>query len=132
MGERKTVLVVEDDPELRAAIRGVLDDLGLLAVEATDGSAAEAVLAGMRPDLVCLELLLPESSGYELCELIRRSPAHRDTPILVMSDRAYPEDRAHALEAGADAFIVRPFDEEDLRRRIEALLEPTRGVALAS
>jgi DNA-binding response OmpR family regulator len=57
---------------------------------------------------------------------------HRDTPVLVMSDRAYPEDRAHALEAGADAFIVRPFDEEDLRRRIEALLEPDREVALAS
>jgi two-component system chemotaxis response regulator CheY len=132
MGERKTVLVVEDDPEQRAVIRGVLEAMGLFAVEATDGSAAVAALAGIRPDLICLELLLPESSGYELCEMIRRSPVHRDTPVLVMSDRAYPEDRAHALEAGADAFIVRPFDEEDLRRRIEALLEPDREVALAS
>ena len=132
MGERKTVLVVEDHPELRSEICGLLGRMGLIAVEAADGSAAVTALASIRPDLVCLELVLPESSGYELCELIRRSPAHRDTPVLIMSERAYPEDRAQAAEAGADEFIARPFEEEDLQRRIEMLLELNPPVALAS
>jgi two-component system chemotaxis response regulator CheY len=85
----------------------------------------------LRPDLICLDLVLPESSGYEVCEFIRRSPEHRGTPVLIMSGRSYPADRAHAAEAGADAFIAKPFTEDDLRRRIERLLDSNVS-ALAS
>ena len=56
-----------------------------------------------------------------ICELIRKSPEHSATPVLMMSDRTYPEDRAHAAEAGADAFLAKPFTEKTLRERIEAL-----------
>jgi two-component system chemotaxis response regulator CheY len=132
MGARKTVLVVEDHPALCSAIRDLLQGMGLDAVEASDGTSALARLASMRPDLVCLDLVLPESSGYELCEFIRRSPEHRGTPVLIMSARVYPEDRAHAAEAGADDFIAKPFTEDDLRRRIESLLYADRPATLAS
>jgi DNA-binding response OmpR family regulator len=64
---------------------------------------------------------LPDSSGYDVCEFIRRSPEHSATPVLMMSERTYPEDRAHAAEAGADAFLAKPFTEKTLRERIEAL-----------
>src|SRR5207302_1630539 len=131
MAGRKTVLVVEDHPPVRSAIREMFQRMGYDAVEAGDGTAAMARLAGMRPDLVCLDLVLPESSGYEVCEFIRRSPEHRETPILIMSGRSYPEDRAHAAEAGADAFISKPFDEDELRGRIESLLD-ANPTALAS
>jgi two-component system chemotaxis response regulator CheY len=132
MGKRKTVLVVEDHPPLRIAICDLLGRMGIDAVEAPDGAAAMDRLVGLRPDLVCLDLFLPESSGYEVCEFIRLSPELRNTPILIMSERAYPVDRAHALEAGADAFIVKPFTEDELRRRIESLLDADRLAALAS
>ncbi len=117
---------------MRSAICDLLLLMGLDTVEASDGSSAMTRLASMRPDLVCLDLVLPETSGFEVCEFIRRSPEHRGTPVLIMSARAYPEDRAHAAEAGADAFIAKPFTEDDLRRRIESLLHTHRPTALAS
>jgi|ERR1700682_3569615 len=122
MRERKTVLVVEDHPPLRNFIGDILRRMGHEPVEASDGASAINRLAGCTPDLVCLALVLPESSGYDVCEFIRRSPLHRRTPVLIMSERAYPADRAHAAEVGADAFIAKPFTEQDLRRRIETLL----------
>jgi DNA-binding response OmpR family regulator len=121
--QRKIVLVVEDHPSLRDAIRDLLNRMGLDTVEAGDGNSAMSRLACCNPDLVCLDLVLPESSGYDVCEFIRRSPQHRATPVLIMSERAYPEDRAHAAEVGANAFIAKPFSEANLRRRIETLLE---------
>ena len=128
----KTVLVVEDDPLLRVGIVELLQGMGFIAVEAADGASAMARLASVRPDLVCLDLILPEASGYEVCEFIRRSPDHRETPVLIMSGRSYPMDRAQAAEAGADAFLAKPFSAEDLRRRIERLLEASRPAAIAS
>lgn len=128
---RKTVLVVEDHPPLRAAICRLLRQMGLESVEASDVATALGRLATAEPDLVFLDLVLPEGSGYELCELIRSSPRFRSTPILAASERAYPADRAHASEAGADAFIAKPFTVVQLRKRIESLLD--RGpAALAS
>lgn len=121
-GRRRTVLVVEDHPEIRSGIRAVFHRMGIETLEAADAQAALSHLRSSKPDIVCLDLVLPESSGYELCEFIRKSPGHQRTPILMMSDRAYPEDRAHAAEAGADAFLIKPFSDETLRRRIEALL----------
>ncbi len=124
MVKRKTALVVEDHPQIRSGIRALFERMGIETVEAADAHAALARLASCRPDVICLDLVLPESSGYELCEIIRKSPEHGATPILMMSDRAYPEDRAHAVEAGASAFLIKPFTEDALRRRIEALLAP--------
>ena len=119
---RRTALVVEDHPEIRSGIRALFQRMGIETVEAADAQSALSRLEGCTPDVICLDLVLPESSGYEICEFIRKSPAHQRTPILMMSDRAYPEDRAHAAEAGANAFLVKPFSEETLRKRIEALL----------
>jgi DNA-binding response OmpR family regulator len=130
--QRKIVLVVEDHPSLRGAIRDLLHRMGLDTVEAGDGTSAMSRLACCRPDLVCLDLVLPESSGYEVCEFIRRSPQHGTTPVLIMSERSYPEDRAHAAEVGANAFIAKPFTEADLRRRIESLLGPADANRLAA
>ena len=130
--QRRTILVVEDHPPQLAAIRAVVSEMGLDLIVAADGAAAKECLARAVPDVVCLELLLPDSSGYELCELIRSSPAHRDVPILVLSDRASPGDRAHALEVGADAFLVKPWLDDQLRARIELLLERRGGPARAA
>ena len=99
--------------------------MGFETVEASDATSALQRLAACSPDLICLDLVLPESSGYELCEFIRTLPEHRATPLLMMSDRAYPADRTHAAEVGADGFIAKPFGAEILRRAIETLLRST-------
>ena len=117
----KTALLVDDHPEIRNQIRAFLRRLGFETVEAGDARSAIDRLSTCRPDMICLDLVLPDSSGYDICEFIRRSPVHGATPILMMSDRTYPEDRAHAAEAGADAFLAKPITEKALRERIESL-----------
>ena len=124
---RKTVLVVEDHPRFRSALRAHLQRMGFDTVEASDAAAAMHHLAVCRPDVICVDLVLPESSGYELCEFIRKSPQHRATPVLVMSDRAYPADRAHAADVGADLFVKKPVNVERLCRWIERLLQGARA-----
>jgi CheY-like chemotaxis protein len=120
--QRKTVLVVEDNPDLRDAMVGQLCEMGLDHCEAGDVRSAVEQLILRRPDLACLDLVLPELSGYELCEFIRRSPALRDVPILMMSGRSLPEDQALAEEAGASAYLPKPFTLEQFEWAVRELL----------
>jgi DNA-binding response OmpR family regulator len=120
--QRKTVLVVEDNPDLRQAIIAELSEMGLDYCEAGDARSAIEQLIIRRPDLACLDLVLPELSGFELCEFIRRSPVLGNVPILMMSGRSLPEDRALAEEAGASAYLPKPFTLEQFGRAVRALL----------
>ncbi len=123
MKARRTVLLVEDHPSLRRSLRKSLKQMGFDTLEAADGNSAIHQLTECAPDLVCLELVLPESNGYELCEFIRQSPQHQKVPVLMMSGRGYPEDRAHAAEAGANGFLTKPFSEQEFRARIRSLID---------
>ncbi|MFL5274886.1 MAG: response regulator, partial [Myxococcales bacterium] len=74
-------LVVEDDPALRRMVATYLKAMGIFAIEAPDGRTALRELDGKVPDVICLDLMLPELSGYDLCEHIRRAPLLRDVPV---------------------------------------------------
>src|SRR5205085_7364502 len=106
---RKQVLVVEDDPEIRKLLAKFLERLGLVAIEAATGKAALVTLEKLTPELVCLDLMLPELSGYQICERIRATPHLAKVPVLVISARSTPPDRALAEELGADAYLVKPL-----------------------
>ena len=121
------VLVVDDDPPVRKLARACLEAMGLGVEEAACGKTALAKLAAAAPALVCLELALPELSGYDVCEFIRRSPSLRDVPVLMMSDHSYPEDRAYALEAGAAAFLAKPFTPKTFAESVRRLLQGVGG-----
>lgn len=114
--ERKKVLLVEDHPSLRSNLRRSLEQLGFDILEAADGRTALHRLESCTPDLVCLDLVLPESSGYDICELIRNSPRHRHTMVLVMSRHSFPEDD----------FLAKPFSTLESCAHVEALLDHTR------
>ena len=118
------VLVVEDDPELRKLICKHLESLGLEINQAATGKAALDALDKTTPALVCLDLMLPEQSGYSVCERMRRELRLLHVPVLVISARALPEDRAAAEEAGASAYLVKPFTRKQLMGQVEALIGP--------
>jgi two-component system OmpR family response regulator len=103
------VLVVEDEPDTRKLLRKYLEKLGLDVLEAASGRAALAVLESHLPALVCLDLMLPEISGYDVCERIRATPRLNGMPVLVISARAQPPDRALAEELGATAYLIKPI-----------------------
>ena len=119
----RTALVVEDDPEVRKLVRKSLERMGFTVAEARTGKEAMEQLGRSHPDLVCLDLMLPEQSGYEICEYIRHSVALRAVPVLVISARALPEDRAHAEEVGADAYLIKPFTFAELTEKVTTLVK---------
>lgn len=106
---RKTALVVDDDPEIRKLISLYLEKLGFAVTSAGDGRNAIKKLDEARPSLLCLDLMLPESSGYDVCEHVLKTASLRDLPILMMSARGMPEDRAMAEELGVRKYLVKPF-----------------------
>jgi len=115
-------LVVEDDPAARRLIQLNLMRLKLDVLTAGNGETALSFLQANPIDLVCLDLMLPNRSGFEICELIRRSPLHASTPVIVISARAEPDAKAYAEEAGANAYLVKPFRRQDLEAHTLRLL----------
>lgn len=119
---QKLVLVVEDDPEIRRLLRKYLEKLGFEVREAGTGKAALAILPEIEPALVCLDLMLPESSGYELCERIRAMDKYQDVPVLIISARSTPSDRAAAEEVGATAYLIKPIRWESFASTVRLLV----------
>jgi CheY-like chemotaxis protein len=121
--KKRSVLLVEDYPELRRLLKECLTGLDLEAIEAADGRTALNRLKEVQPDLVCLDVVLPESSGYEVVEHIRSSPHLAHVPVLMMSGRNLPGEPAFAAEAGASAFLAKPFSRAEFRSQVSHLLQ---------
>ena len=102
-------LIVEDDPQLSAACTVACKKLGFDAIPVYDVRSAMRALETHRPTFVSIDLELPDESGYELCDHIRVALGLTSVPILVTSSRASLEEMAHAEEAGANAFLEKPF-----------------------
>ncbi len=125
---KPVVLVVDDDPELSLRMASELERMDLEVLCALHYEAAVLALETARvPHIVCIDLELPTRSGYELCEYIRGTLGHASVPILVISDSAFPEDMVCAEEAGADAFMKKPFSMRDFIASVDALLTRTRA-----
>ena len=118
----KMALLVEDDPPLRALMVSYLKLLSFTVVEAADGSKAMAELAAQPFDLICLDLMLPESSGYDVLEFLRKQGSKK-TPVLMMSARSLPEDRAQAEELGATLYLIKPFTRGEFTKAVRTVLE---------
>ena len=108
-GGQQEALVIEDDPDARRLVSASLRRLGLRVHEAATGAEAAAVLDRAIPDVICLDLRLPDASGLSLCEQVRATPRLRDVPVVVITALARPIDRAQAEVAGADQYLVKPF-----------------------
>ncbi len=122
------VLLVEDDAEIADVLRRSLRNEGYEVRTSADGVDALDAAAGFVPDLVVLDLGLPRLDGIEVC---RRLRAEGDVPILMLTARTETEDRVGGLDSGADDYLVKPFERQELLARIRALLRrrPPRGAA---
>ncbi len=117
---KEHVLVVDDHQEIIDLLRDILESEGYQVSSAESGEQALTLLSqGVRPDLILLDIMMPNMSGYELCAQIRRE---WDMPILFLSAKGKPVDKVVGLEIGADDYITKPFDTEELLARIRAHL----------
>ena len=123
------ILIADDEAALRDALAIILRKEGYDTCLATDGAQAIEVFMQQRPDLAILDVMMPRLSGIEVCEALRAiSP---DVPLLMLSAKGAVSDKTFGLRAGADDYVVKPFDDEELLLRIEALLRRRGGGAAA-
>jgi class 3 adenylate cyclase len=120
--ETPLILAVDDEPANLALLRKLLRHQGYDVVEATDGESAIRATVDVAPDLICLDVMMPEPDGIEVCQRLRRMPEHAGLPILLLTALNRPEDKARGLEAGANDFLSKPFDESELTARLRSLL----------
>ncbi len=119
----ETILVVEDEPALRDTLTYNLKKDGFTVEAVGDGRSAIEVARRLKPDLIVLDLMIPEIDGFEVCRILRKE---MPTPILMLTARDDEIDRVVGLEVGADDYLTKPFSMRELMARVKAQLRRTR------
>jgi len=120
---RGRILVADDEPHIRRILVALLGTAGFAVIEASDGDEAlEALDAPLTPDLLILDLMMPRMSGLEVLNRLRERPAHRRTPVIVLTAKGQDADRQAVLSAGAVDFMTKPFSPKKLISRIQEIL----------
>ncbi|MEO7190173.1 MAG: HD domain-containing phosphohydrolase [Vicinamibacterales bacterium] len=121
-----SVLVVDDDQQSLRLLTRLLERDGFHVHTATDGEAALASLVRLAPDLILLDVGLPGLNGFEICRRVKSSPATRLTPVVIVTGHNAHEHRLEGINSGADDFLGKPFDGEELRARVRSLIRLKR------
>jgi DNA-binding response OmpR family regulator len=127
MGEKSLtmkakILVVDDEPDLLELIDTNLTAAGFSVLMAASGKEALRLARALQPQLILLDVMLPELDGLEVCKLLRQDPATRSIPIVMLTARATEIDRVLGLELGADDYVTKPFSVRELVLRVKKLL----------
>ena len=124
-----TVLVIDDDDDIRQLVVWKLSQAGFATVAEADGEAGLVAACGgpeadpsLRPDLVLLDWMMPKLSGIEVCRALRRNPDTAHIPVILLTAKAQEAELERGLAAGADDYIVKPFSLKDMLTRVQALL----------
>jgi len=119
------ILVVDDERKILTLVRGYLEREGYRVIEATDGRQAMEAFQRETPDLIVLDLMLPEMDGWEVCREVRRTS---EVPIIMLTARDEDADKLVGLELGADDYMTKPFSPRELVARVRAVLRRARPV----
>jgi len=125
----RTVLVIEDDAQIRRAVKTALADAAERIVEAANGREGLGLAASWRPDLVVLDLGLPDMPGIEVCREIR---SWSKTPVVVLTARHSEDEKVALLDAGADDYVTKPFSTKELAARVRAQLRRALASSLSA
>ena len=116
------ILVVEDSLSQRQAISEILRQVGYNVSIATDGVEALENIQTSSPDLIVLDIVMPRMNGYEVCRRLKNDPKTQNLPVVMCSSKGEEFDRYWGMKQGADAYIVKPFEESELTGTIKQLL----------
>jgi len=116
------VLIAEDEPHIVESLRFILSREGYEVADAPDGEAAWDSLAQARPDLLILDVMLPRLNGFDVLRRLRASPDGAGLPVIMLTAKGQAQDRRTAQDAGADAFITKPFSNRDVVEHVRRLL----------
>lgn len=127
MTKARTIALIEDDPDLHELLKYNLEREGFRLVVSDTGRGAMPFLRDVRPDLVVLDIMLPDTDGLEICKGIRADPGLAEVPVIFLTARASETDRIVGLELGANDYMVKPFFVRELIARIKLQFRLQRG-----
>ena len=123
------ILVVDDEPDILELVRYNLSNEGFRVDTATTGNEALSQITRSKPDLVVLDLMLPDQSGMEICKKLRANPSFEQLPIIMLTARSEEVDRVVGFEVGADDYVTKPFSPRELALRIRSVLRRTSNTS---
>ena len=123
----KKILVADDEPDVLHLVTTNLKNAGYTVIKAEDGLVALTKARETRPDLIVLDLMLPELSGLEVCKVLKKEPGTAHIPIIMLTAKAEEVDRIVGLELGADDYLTKPFSPRELVLRIKSVMRRGRG-----
>jgi len=122
-GDQKTLLLIDDDPNLILLVKDYLEFRGYQVITAENGREALDVLTGETPDMIICDVMMPEMDGYAFVEHVRSDPETEWIPVLFLSAKGQSQDRVKGLNTGADVYMVKPFEPEELVAQVESSLK---------
>jgi DNA-binding response OmpR family regulator len=123
----KEILIVDDEPDVVVPIQFLMEQQGYRVMAAERGEDALDLIYHYKPDLVILDIMLPGIDGYEVCEIIRLDLNYRDVKIMFLTAKGREVDIAKGLTLGADAYLTKPFSNDELVAKVKELLEKTHA-----
>ncbi len=117
------VLIADDNPQVLELLEAYLEPLDLLVRTAADGHDAIASIEAEMPDLLLLDIMMPRKSGYEVCRQLKDDPRYRDLPVIMVTALNESGDMERARETGADDFLSKPVNKNELLERVQSLLK---------
>ncbi|MEO0410074.1 MAG: response regulator transcription factor [Cyanobacteria bacterium P01_A01_bin.135] len=122
-GENKRLLLIDDDPNLILLVKDYLEFRGYDVITAENGREALTVLEAETPDMIICDVMMPEMDGYSLVEHVRQDPKTNWIPVLFLSAKGQSQDKVKGLSTGADVYMVKPFEPEELVAQVESSLK---------
>ena len=129
MAEKIRILLVDDEPSIVKVVQKRLDVEGFDVLIAIDGQEALAKAQTERPDLIILDLMLPKLNGYEVCRLLKFDQKFQHIPIILFTAKAQQQDEVLGKECGADSYLRKPFQAQELLERIRTLVRRSQPTA---
>lgn len=121
-----TILVADDEEDYRNLIRLALKPLNSTVIEAVNGKEALEKMYQHNPDIILLDINMPAPNGFDVCRKIRTDPVYRHLPIIMLTVKKTPLSQSKGLDLGADDYILKPFQQEELRARIKSVMNRSR------
>lgn len=119
----KTILVVDDEPDILKLVKARLESDGYRVLTAIDGEEALLKVHTEKPDLIVLDIMLPKINGYDVCLNIKDDKNYKDIPIIILTVKFHPDDIRFAKALGADVYLTKPFEHDVLLENIQTLLK---------
>ena len=124
-GSRKKILIVDDEEPIILLLKTILTVYGYDSCELSSSQKTMGKVEQEKPDLVILDIAMPEMDGYQVCRMLKGNPSTSMIPVVMITALALEQDRKMAMESGADGFILKPFDPRDVVAEIQRLTKTT-------